>query len=224
MTGDKAIDHCTEQLLKSLRSKASVENAPAMKAYMKHRFDFLGVQAGPRRQVFRAWAREADQFPAAQLALALWSYPFREMQYCAIDLLIHRDKKPVAQRIELYEHLICTHSWWDSVDPIASKLVGRFFMQRPELQQRFIDKCLKSDSIWLQRTCLIFQLHYKEHTDVNALERCISALRQSDEFFIQKAIGWALRNYARQDPQWVCNLVSRMPLAPLSRREALKHL
>lgn len=145
------------------------------------------------------------------------------MQYFALELIQKSLKKQDPDFIYFLEELICTRSWWDTVDWI-NKLVGLHFRKYPELIQPVTEKWMSSGNIWLQRVCLIFQLLYKDKTDTALLFDYILRLKDSKEFFIQKAAGWALRQYARTNPAAVRVFVAQHPLAPLTKREALKHL
>jgi 3-methyladenine DNA glycosylase AlkD len=126
--------------------------------------------------------------------------------------------------IQTFEKMLVNKSWWDSVDFINSELLGRYFKKYPEKIRPVTEGWMASNHIWLQRSCLIFQLNYKKQTDTGLLSEYILRLNDSNEFFIQKAIGWALRQYARTDAAWVKDFVEKTPLKPLSKREALKHI
>jgi len=119
--------------------------------------------------------------------------------------------------------MIVNKSWWDTVDFIASNSVGRE-MGRIGNWSPIMEEWLTSGNIWLQRTTLIFQLKYRNRVDKDWLHYAISNLRVDNEFFIQKAIGWALRQHARVDPDWVLAEVEQQGLVGLARREVLKHL
>ncbi|HIA29852.1 MAG TPA: DNA alkylation repair protein, partial [Candidatus Marinimicrobia bacterium] len=142
----------------------------------------------------------------------------------ALDILEHLVKKRIQVKIELLEYLIMTKSWWDTVDWMATRIVGVCFRQNPELITQTYSRWMEIDNIWLQRVCILFQLKYKEKTDVKLLFSTIQELSGSEEFFIQKAIGWALREQLKIDPAVVQKFVDENELAPLSRREALKVL
>lgn len=148
--------------------------------------------------------------------------PEREFQNVALDMLERRVKKLDKSYIGLFETLITTKPWWDTIDPIASKLIGSFMLKYPELIEDYPEKWIASGDMWLQRTAILFQLKYKAKTNVPLLFRYIDNCSESREFFIQKAIGWALREYAKTDAAAVRRFVQERRLAPLSRREALK--
>jgi 3-methyladenine DNA glycosylase AlkD len=122
--------------------------------------------------------------------------------------------------LNLYEELITQKSWWDTVDALAAWQVGDYFKKYPDQIIPYTNKWMDSGNMWLQRTCLIFQLKYKEETDFELLKSLIIPLSDSKEFFIQKAIGWALREYSKLFPQRVMDFASNQPMAKLSYREA----
>jgi len=124
--------------------------------------------------------------------------------------------------ISCYEWLITTGSWWDTVDFLASTMVGNYFLKFPDGRDDIIAKWLDSDNIWLQRSTLIYQLKYKDKVDLEVLSHCIERLTGTKEFFINKAIGWSLRSYSRVDKDWVIDFVNTHDLSHLSKREALK--
>jgi len=124
--------------------------------------------------------------------------------------------------MSLFEYMVTHKSWWDTIDFIAVKLMGAYFKMYPEEIEVYIEKWLKSNNIWLQRCALLFQLKYKEGLDTNLLKYVINSLLGSKEFFINKAIGWVLREYSRTNPKWVREFVDKTELNPLSRREALR--
>ncbi|WP_036095968.1 DNA alkylation repair protein [Listeria floridensis] len=206
-------------------AKRDEAGAAKMEAYMRNQFSFLGIRAPERKQILKTFLEQAelDDF-GLTLAVELYQEPEREFQYLANDLLGRFAKKQDADAILVYEKLITMKSWWDTVDSLASSAVGKHFQKYPELIEVYNAKWLESDNIWLNRTTLIFQLSYKEKTDANLLFANCARLAGSDEFFIQKAIGWGLRQYAKVDPEAVRAFVEQQELAPLSKREALKHL
>ena len=153
-----------------------------------------------------------------------WQLPQREYQYVIMEILGKMAKKADKGRIDLYEYLIVNKSWWDTVDYIASNLAGVYFLKFPGQIQSYTEKWMDSGNMWLQRTALLFQLKYKKETDLELLTDYVVRLQGSKEFFINKAIGWILREYSKTDGDWVRNFVKKYKLAPLSHREALKWL
>jgi 3-methyladenine DNA glycosylase AlkD len=215
-------------LEKGFSAHASAENAVAMEKYMKNRFTFYGIKTDVRRKVFKE-ALEANKQEVKNnsrtLAKSLYAKTQREYHYCAIELLIKQLKKDFQpDDIQLIEQLIITHSWWDSVDTIAKYLLGGYLQQFPQETEKVIGAFSASDNMWLNRSAILFQLGYKKATNRDLLfSECIKH-RESKEFFIQKAIGWALREYAKTNPEAVKQFISTAGLKPLSTREALKNL
>ena len=215
-------------LQKSFREKGNKVYANKQAKYMKNRFVFYGLSAPERRKIQKAFLVK-EYLPQKQEAYViikkLWLKPQRELHYFAQELAYKYQKQVERLDIELYEYLITQNSWWDTVDFIASNLVGNYFTNFPDEQELFLEKWMQSENIWLQRTCVIFQLKYKQDTNTKILYDCITQLIGSKEFFINKAIGWALREYGKTNPNWVINFVkNHTQLANLSKREALRLL
>jgi 3-methyladenine DNA glycosylase AlkD len=143
----------------------------------------------------------------------------------AVNLLGRLNKQLPPEFVDTMEYLITTKSWWDTVDSIAGGTVGVHFRRYPVIKNKYLARWRKSEDFWLRRTAILFQLNYKNETDFDLLCEIIRENLGSKEFFINKAIGWALRQYARTDPKAVKNFVKvTKELNPLSRREAMKHL
>lgn len=215
-------------LEKAYTANASAENAVPMAKYMKNRFAFHGLKTGLRRSLHKQ-ALEANRQEvkdtARELALTLYAKTEREYHYSAIEILMKELKKKFRlDDIELIEYLVVTHSWWDSVDTIAKYLLGGYLQQFPNEAGKVIGKFSASENIWLNRSAILFQLGYKKETDEKRLFALCLAHKQSKEFFIQKAIGWALREYAKTNLQAVKTFVASANLKPLSTREALKNV
>lgn len=212
-------------LQQRFEAETNENNAKPMKKYMKNLFDYFGIQTPLRKEIGAAFMEEKG-LPAKEkldvVIKELWRLPQREFQYFALDVLEKIIKKSDKDIIALLEYLIVTKSWWDTVDRIAQKLVGALFQKYPELIAPHTTKWMASENIWLQRTALLFQLRYKKKTNVDLLFRFIHQLAASDEFFIQKAIGWALREYSKTDAEKVITFIGQNTLAPLSVREGLK--
>ncbi len=201
--------------------------APGMRAYMKNLFPFLGIKSPQRREIIRQLSREekiASFCELKTIAEELWSLDEREYQYAAMDLVLMNKKLWTAELPALAESLIIRKSWWDTVDCLASSIFGAYVLKFKFLPEPLPDRWLTSSNMWLNRSAIIFQLSHKEKTDISFLEKAIARHVGSDEFFIRKAIGWALRQYARSNPSFVKEMAAGYPLKPLSRREAMKHL
>lgn len=211
----------------TFRAQGDPAIAEGQMAYMRHQFDYFGLKMPVWTALTKTIVQEhgMPQTEAELKALVRLCFEdeHREMHYFALETVQKSLKKQEADFIHFLEELICTRSWWDTVDWI-NKLVGLHFKKYPELIKPTVTKWMGSGNIWLQRVCLIFQLTYREKTDALLLFACIERLSGSKEFFIQKAAGWALRQYARTDAAAVKGFVETRRLAPLTRREALKHL
>ena len=207
---------------------ANAENAQAMQKYLRDQFVLYGIKSPRRKTVSKYFIKKyglpnPDQ--ALMFAEATWKHPQREMQYFSMEVIEKQLKKITPEACQkIIEHTTTNKSWWDTVDFIASHLAGKYFKANPALVVEVTDKWMKSDDIWLQRVCLLFQLSYKDKTNEDLLFAFAKSLNTSKEFFIQKAIGWALRQYARTAPEKVIQFVEKTPLANLSKKEALKHL
>lgn len=202
-------------------------DAAKMKKYMKGQYEYYGIKAPHRRDLMKRFTGdhgvpELKEIPS--LVRECWNDPHRDYQYVAMEMLFKMKKKMDEDAVALFEFMITNKSWWDTVDYIAVKLVGEHFGRFPDLIPGITRKWMDSGNIWLRRTCVLFQLHYKKETDLNRLDSFITQLHGSKEFFINKAIGWALREYSKTDAVWVVNYVETHDLAPLSSREALKWL
>lgn len=197
--------------------------APAMRAYMRDQFDYFGIGSPQRRTATKPLLKTLAGAGADNLiadAWRLWALPQREYQYVALDLLaMHWKEFSVADIPRLLE--FCrSKSWWDTVDPLASTIsdVLRYGHDR-------MDDALKHDNMWTRRVAILHQLGWREKVDTERLFQYALGLSHEKEFFIQKAIGWALRDYARHDAQAVreFTLDNKHRLAALSFREANKH-
>lgn len=196
-----------------------------MKRYLRDQYDFFGLRAPQRKELVRSLIKEHGLPPEESFNLIiyqLWLLPERDYQSIALELLDRKIKRFKEEDLELLEYLIINKSWWDTVDWIATKHVGNYFQQYPQNKWIVTSKWIDSENIWLQRTAILFQLKYKTHTDEERLYDYILQCKDSDEFFIKKAIGWALREYSKTNPKSVLDFVDRTPLSMLSKTEALK--
>jgi 3-methyladenine DNA glycosylase AlkD len=208
-------------------ASGNAEYAFRMKKYMKGQFEYFGINSPKRREIQKLFLAQNGLPEKAQLddiIKNMWQLPEREFQYTCMEILGKLSNKAEKERIDLYEYLVLNKSWWDSVDFISSNLVGVHFQKYPELMIPYTEKWMNSANIWLQRTSLLFQLRYRNNTNLDLLTDYIQRLQGSREFFINKAIGWILREYSKTDPNWVIQFVKKHQLANLSKREALKWL
>ncbi|MDX1629997.1 MAG: DNA alkylation repair protein [Fulvivirga sp.] len=215
------------ELQKHLAAYQNETEGQKMSAYVRNKFLFLGIKASQRKQLLSQFLKQfgyPTHHQIEDILIGLWSLPYREYQYCGMEIADKVMRNPRAEDVLIIEYLLEYKQWWDTVDFIASHLVGRLFSKEPEIKSHYFNKWLKANDIWLNRTAIIFQLFYKEKTDTAMLATAIREHAGSKEFFIQKAIGWALRQYARTNPSWVRSTLTKMELQPLSIREASKYL
>lgn len=216
-----------EKMQAILTAHANDENAFHMEKYMRNQFMFLGIKTPLRKnltqQFFKATKIKEEDFQP-EFVRSLWQSIEREYQYVAMDYIGLSLKKLRKEDLFLLEELITTKSWWDTADMLAQKAVGKIASEHPEVISEIIEKWNESENMWLQRSALLFQLKYKEHTDEKLLYRFINDHASSKEFFIQKAIGWVLREYSKTNPDSVKQFISRNQLAKLSVREGSKYL
>jgi len=195
-----------------------------MKKYLKNKFEFFGIKAPLRKKLSSDFLKKKNlpkKENLEKIVKELWNFPEREFQYFVIELLKKFQNNFEKKDIFILEYLILNKSWWDTVDAIASNLVGGYFKIHNE-NLEIIEKWTNSKIFWLNRVSLLFQLKYKEKTNSDLLFSIALKHSNSDEFFIQKAIGWALRELSKTKPYLVKNFVKKNKLKPLSEREALK--
>lgn len=220
---------CAQQLQAVLAPLADAQRAVPMQAYMKHHFAFLGIATPARRAastpLIRSLKGESAAFLLA-LAQRLWEMPQREYQHAAIDMLARWHKQFRSDDVPALLQLAQQKSWWDSVDGLAGVVNEVVLRLRVQGAQQQMDACLLHDDFWLRRIAMIHQLGWRERTDTDRLARYALHLAHEPEFFIRKAIGWGLRDYAWHNPDWVRALLksNQQHLSPLSIREAGKHL
>jgi 3-methyladenine DNA glycosylase AlkD len=221
------ISSYTQQVIDVFNKNSNLDVATPMAKYMRNKFLYFGIKSPLRKEISKPFLLK-NNLPAIQDAPKvinqLWDQPQRELQYFALELLQKYSKTSPADWIDLYEELIIKKSWWDTVDGIAAWNVGDHFQKYPDQIFSYTSKWMNSENMWLQRTCLIFQLRYKGQTDFELMKTFILLLSSSREFFIRKAIGWALRQYSKVDPQVVKEFVAQQPMSNLSKREATKLL
>ncbi|MBP0724657.1 DNA alkylation repair protein [Bacillus sp. RG28] len=220
------MDQYTKELYDIFNLHQNETNRPSMESYLKNHFQFLGIKTPERRQLIKDFIQLHGLPNDLSIIKEIWDLKEREFQYVALDLLSKEYKKAEKERIEFYEQLITEKSWWDTVDTIAGSLISLHFLRFPDLIASYTDKWIHSENMWLQRAAILHQLKFKQHTNEEKLFSHIKIVSSSKEFFIQKAIGWALREYSKTSPLSVRNFVTNNEeiLAPLSKREALKRL
>jgi 3-methyladenine DNA glycosylase AlkD len=221
------MEEMIQYLESALESSCNPEKGIQMKAYMKDHFEFYGIQSILRREITSDYWRTykiRDGKTLVEFVNACWDKKEREWQYIALDIMGKCKKYYDKDTIIFTERLLTHKSWWDTVDGIASNVVGHLLLKFPELREDCINRWMSSGNFWLQRTCLIFQLKYREKTDFELMTTLILDLKESKEFFIQKGAGWALRQYSKFRPDLVKAFIDANPDLPgLTKREGLKY-
>jgi len=213
----------------ALREAADPSRAPAMQAYMKSALPFYGVARPQRDAALKpVWAAHppADRGTWEASVRALYDgAAFREERYAALALLAREKRWRDPDAVPLIEHLVVAGAWWDLVDEIAGRTVAPLLRAHRDAMTPVVLGWSRSDDLWLRRTSVLAQLG-KGEVDRDLLTAVVLAAAPSSEFFLRKAIGWALRDLAHRDPDWVRGFLAEhgSELSPLSVREASKHL
>lgn len=216
------------EIKQAFEANQDIVNGQKQSDYLKNNFLCYGIPTQTRREILKECAAEyqediKDDF--RNICWKLYQFPHREMHHAAIDIFLKEIKKKFQiNDIHLIEKFITTNSWWDSVDTLAKYAVGGYFQKFPEKKYAIIDEFSNSDNMWLNRTAIIFQLGYKAKTDFELLMLECEKHKHSNEFFIQKAIGWALREYGSVNPNAVLEYVNSTNLKPLSKKEAIRKI
>jgi 3-methyladenine DNA glycosylase AlkD len=219
-----------DRIGRDLRAGADPVRAAGNAAYMKiaetGTLPYLGVRRPEVRRITRAAAAEHPDTPEAMARLArdLWdAAEFREERYAAQDLLGLRWARGRLDLLDLHRHMALTGAWWDHVDEVAHRIADLLDAHPDETAVVLLD-WRTDESMWLRRLAIIGQLGRRDRVDLQLLSDVIEPNLADREFFVRKAIGWALREVARWNPDWVRSFAETHELSPLSRREALKHL
>ena len=214
-----------EDLIPILEVATVPEKVPAMEAYMKNKFSFLGVQKPILKKIEREFFKPFIKNPIDWAFVEeCWQQPYREFQYIAMDYLDKKKKELRPEDFPKLKQLAQTKSWWDSIDQL-DLIIGEITFHYPETKQVMLEWS-KDQDFWLRRIAIDNQLMRKEKTDTDLLEKVILNNLGQSEFFINKAIGWSLRNYSKVNPDWVGAFIDRYreQLSPLSIREGSKYL
>lgn len=213
------------EIIKRLSSHENRDVAIGMEKYMRNKFSYYGLTSPERKLLVKPYIPNTRNLGLDDLfesIFSLWEDPFRESQYAAMDILIANKKRLRKEDLLHVKELLVTESWWDTIDLLASHLVGILCQKYPELIESYIHSWVDSDNIWLNRSGLIFQLKYKDETDFDLMKSYILKLKHKEEFFIQKAIGWSLRQYSRFDPEGVTAFVQSHQFSKLAEKEAMR--
>ena len=201
--------------------------AESMEKYMRDKFRFLGIRGPKRTELYKKY------FPTARKTKVIdwnfietcWNKEEREFQYAVVYYLKTMQKFLKKGDISKLKYLVVTKSWWDTVD-LLSKIIGDVVNRNKELKTLMLEWSKKENDIWLRRVAILYQLSFKENVDRLLLETILEDNLCDSEFFINKAIGWALRDYSKVNPEWVRKFIekNRSEMANLSLREASKYL
>ncbi|MCL2654406.1 MAG: DNA alkylation repair protein [Coriobacteriia bacterium] len=215
-----------QELFTAFEAEADAEQAVAMSAYMRDQFPYLGIKTPCRRALAKDFLKAARKAVEVDWGFidACWARDEREFQYLALDYLHVMEKVLTPKDIPRIKRLATTKSWWDTVDSLDT-IVGNIALSYPEVNKTLLAWSV-DDNFWLRRLAIDHQLLRKERTDTELLSRILVNNLGQTEFFITKAIGWALRAYSKIDPEWVGAFIDahRDQMAPLSIREASKYL
>jgi 3-methyladenine DNA glycosylase AlkD len=200
-----------------------------MENYLKNKFPFLGVMSGPRKEVMRTWKASLPttltRNETWDLIRELWQMEEREYHQLALDWMLTWNIKSYEKSdIEHIYFVLSNQSWWDTIDGIAVHIVGKYAKKFPEEMPNIIAEWIAHPSFWLNRTCLLYQLKFKDQTNLGLQQGYIQTLKWNREFFIQKAIGWSLREVSKWNPEWVRAVVQEEELKGLAYREAMKYV
>jgi len=213
-------------LIDEFAKEADAIKAQQMSAYMRNQFAFLGIPTPLRKTICKEYFKEAKKVKIVdwKFVNACWENPYRELQYVAVDYLAIKIKLLTSSDIKKLKKLIVTKSWWDTVDGL-DVIVGEIAMKYPEVNETLL-LWSKDENIWLSRIAIDHQLSRKENTDTQLLEAVIVNNLGTSEFFIDKAIGWSLREYSKTNPKWVKDFIEkyREQLSKLSTKEGSKYI
>lgn len=215
-----------ENLRLACQELRNEEEAVKLSKYMRNQFEYFGLRAPLLRGLVKEFIAKnglLEQDELVDTIKTLWSFKEREMQIAGLYIMDKMIKNIRRNDLSLIEFIITTKSWWDTVDHIAKHHAGKYFSMYPK-QIGTIDSWLESENIWLIRSAILFQLGYKDKTNEELLSSIIERSLGTKEFFINKAIGWALREYGKTNPDFTIDFVNSHSLPPLSKREALKLL
>ncbi len=212
-------------LFEEMEALRNEEQGQKMAQYMQNRFAFLGIPKPQLKEIMKPYLKAGKKLPFdREFVFACWEKPYREAQYVAVEYVLMQKKLLVKEDLAVIERLITEKSWWETVDSLDA-VCGTLVLQYPELKKTMLDWS-QSNNLWLRRTAIDFQQEYKELTDVALFTQIIENNLNSNEFFINKAIGWSLRDYSKVNPDWVREFLAshQNGLSALSIKEASKYL
>jgi len=219
----------TKAIRIALSYAANPDDDLPMQAYMKSEIPFRGVKTPVRRQIFKRLFKE---YPINSLEeyerviRELWDASYREERYAAIAIALCFKEYIILESLPLYRMMIETGAWWDFVDEIAAHLIGTLLRKYPEVMKHMLRKWIKDEHIWIRRSAILAQIRFKEETDSEMLFTFCEACLDEKVFWIRKAIGWALRDYSKTNPDAVREFVKKYidRMSGVTKREAVKYI
>jgi Predicted DNA alkylation repair enzyme len=214
-----------QDIFEQLEKMRDHEQGEKMSAYMQGRFPFLGIPKPALKRYIKPYLQKSRKLEFDWgFVHRCWEKPYREAQYIAVEYILLHEKQFLDTDINNIRKLITERSWWDTVDSLDS-VAGTIVFKYPYLKAE-MRQWSKSENIWLRRASIDFQQKYKEKTDIVLLEEIVCNNLGTNEFFINKAIGWSLRDYSKVNPEWVRNFLEKYKdaLSTLSMKEASKYL
>lgn len=216
------------ELESAFERHGDVHRAAGMKAYMRNQFEYFGIPAPKRkelvREVFSGFKLGEDRKAFLDFFDCCWKHPKREMQYAALDLGFRFKKFFTPEDIPRFENKIGERSWWDTVDGLVPQILGGIMIKEPQLVKAYTSKWIESDDIWYQRAALLLQLKYGDKMDFSLECSLILRRASSREFFVQKAMGWVLRERSKKHPAEVRRFIAENKIPSLAVREGMKYL
>lgn len=210
--------------LNELHLSGSLENKRPMENYMKNHFTFLGIKSPDRKRQSKDFIKASKQMPLSELfklTKEMYNKSEREYQYIAIDMIEANVKRLDWEELKKYSVFVQDKSWWDSTDAWR-KVFGLHLLRCPDDKDRVFYHFYQHENMWMRRISIILQLNEKENTSTTLLELAILNDINTQEFFIQKAIGWSLRQYGKVNSQWVIDFTNKQNLTSFAKKEALK--
>lgn len=228
-TTSKIASDAHKFLVENFSALADEHKAAEMAAYMKTDMPFYGIQKPDREPIYRQLAKEfapANHDEYAEVIREIWNGKHREEKYAALDYAVRCKKYIDASMLPLYEDLVRDGAWWDLVDPLATLLIGVAFLNNQKTVKPIMKDWINDDDMWIRRSAILSMNKHKKNTDEKLLYAFCLKRADEKEFFIRKAIGWALREYSYAAPDSVINFLktNRNKLSPLSYREGAKQL
>lgn len=210
------------ELIHLLEEHRNEENQGWMEKYMRNQFPYLGIKTPQRRELVKEYMKELKALSMAEVK-TLYNKPEREFKYVAIGILTKFQKNLSIENFDEIKELSLIEPWWDTIDSIGPSIYGPMALRDVAVKEK-LRELIYADSIWLRRISILFQLKYKDKMDEAFLTEAILANSDTREFFLNKAIGWILREYSKTNPQFVREFIGKHKLSALSVKEGSKYI